>query len=304
MSVREKLEQCYKTNVDSILVNLVFPVLTSSLEKEKSVNVTVEEMMKWLEIEHVEQTVTSNTARTSTRRRKKTARVLSDVPIEGKCHHKISRGKNEGKYCPNNSVDGTEFCKSHKGKSKAQPNKKKSTKKAPEKSTGLVTKSKEIPDELVLHVNPFHKNEEYLHDPNTNFVIIDDGEVIKVIAKEEEDGEVRKLTEAEKLEAEKLDLVAFKNEEKEEEEFKLMKSIVFGEENDDERKDQVHHSPEKENNVPEEGTSESPGVVKHSPKEKEKKTSPKPPKNDAGNIDVSNVTIPILPEIPDVPTIG
>jgi len=323
-NVRELFEECYKKNIDTILVDVVLPKIQEFLKDSKSVDVTLDELREALElpVKVSDTAVISSQAlendsivppvmqRSSTRGgRKRGTRGAATAKehVEGKCKYQLRSGNRKGFYCNGNVDEDSEYCKRHKDKN--PPKQKKSTSKTESvKDTGLIMK-KEEPKEMALIVNPYHDIESHYFHPDTRFIIVDEDDVLCVIAKDEETEGLRVLTEQEKAEASKYNLVTLEDSDKEQQSLEKLKETLSkannlsnskyteeegegDEELPDEEGDKELPDEEGDKELPDEGTSADMTVedTEISTEKEEFKA-----KKDI---------VPVLPAIPDVPNIG
>ncbi len=214
----------------SLISNFILPVIVEFLEEKKKVQITVEELEQVLRLPT---TSTPSMAiqpviRSGSRRRKSISPTLSgEEPALGEgCRYQMVRGPNKGNYCGKKCVNGSAFCSSHKSKGK-KARKKTSESKTKTASSGnagtspsLVTGKDE--SEEAIRVNPFRDIEGHFIHPESKFILVDENDMIYAIAREEEDGTVRSLTDEEKEEARKYTLVTIDDEEKSKEVLKRL----------------------------------------------------------------------------------
>ncbi len=268
----EKFEEAHKMYTASLISNFILPAIVEFLEEEKKVQITVEELEQVL---HLPTTSIPSMAippviRSGSRRRKSISPTLSgEEPAFGEgCRYQMVRGPNKGNYCGKKCVNGSAYCSSHKSKGK-KVRKKTQESKTKTTSSGnvgaspsLVTKKDEA--EEAIRVNPYRDIKGHFIHPETNFILLEEDEMVIVIAREEEDGKLRSLTDEEKVEARKYALVTVESEEKEKE---VLKRLVGN----------VQKTIKKED----EGSSTDAAPI------------PTPP----------TPVVPILPDIPTVPSI-
>lgn len=228
-STREKFAECHKNYVTILFRELALPAIVDHLKKrEDDTEVTVEELEGVLElsIDGLEPVVIHPVIKSGSRRKKITSAQpeQQQEQEEGKCHYKFKRGKNKGLFCQNATVGDTQYCniRGHrhpttKTKSVTKTGNSTTKKTTSSQDTGLINKKEKSKENEALMVSPYLDIPDYFHHTDTGFIVYDKKDVVSAVAKEEENGDFRVLTDEEKLEAKKLTLVTLDGEEAEKE---------------------------------------------------------------------------------------
>jgi hypothetical protein len=153
---------------------------------------------------------------------------------------------------------------------------------------------KEEPKEMALIVNPYHDIESHYFHPDTRFIIVDEDDVLFVPAKDEQTEGVIVLTEHEKAEDSKENLVTLEDPDKEQQTLEKLKETVSKAKNLNNSKHREEEKDEEDGDgeLPDEGTSAD-MAAEDSEISTEKEES-----------QTKKDIVPILPTIPDVPSIG
>jgi len=273
-------------HISSLLSAVILPAVVDYYKDEKGVESSVDDLMDHLKITASNPDILIPPVVKSTSRSKNVSQnseALKEKPKPGEgCVYMFVRGNNKGKYCGKTCFPGLNYCKWCKGKKEAikdmmQGGEGSSTPKRPSSgskggSSSVEGSSKQQPEGDILNVHNYANLEDHFIHPETNFILKEQDDVIYVIAKEAEDGQLYTLTDEEKISAKKLKLTSIDDEE---EEHKVL----------DEFRTLVGKDKGKEPKVEEEEVINIP-------------TTAEP------MISQNSSNIPTLPTIPSVPTIG
>lgn len=219
-STIENFEDSLKNCVYSLLNGSILPQISHYLSQEKDIEVSVEELLKALDlpVQEGSPSFIPPVIKSGSRRRTVGDDGLSEKPEEGvRCVYQFQRGKKKDKFCGKPCAPGLNYCKYCKGKRsrKSNPSTKTSSK-STDQETGLVSKKEEAKEDMALTVESYYGIVGHFRHPESNFILIDDDNVVCAIAKELETGELRSLTEEEKIYARKFTLVTIDDKDKEE----------------------------------------------------------------------------------------
>lgn len=187
----------------------------------------------------------SNTSRNSTNKipsvsKKHKPELIYEKPEEGvRCIYIYTRPPRKGTYCGKPCVEGLKYCKYCKNKKK----KNNLSSRSSSSKTKAPAKKKE---EEALTVEVYHNLEKYFLHPETNFILHEDEQTICAIAKELENGELRSLTEEEKVEARKSTLVTISDKDKEAEALSVLTKLIGGGMTEAEKQEEKHEKHEKQ----------------------------------------------------------
>lgn len=163
----------------------------------------------------------SSGAPRSSSSKKKEPELIYEKPEEGvKCIYIWTRGRKEGTYCGKPCVEGLKYCKYCRNKAK----KNKVPKNKPNSKTS--SSKKEEDTCLVIDVKKYHYLDNYFLHCETNFILYEDDQSVCAVAKELENGDIRSLTDNEKIEAKKHTLVTIRDTDKEQEALDTLRSLV------------------------------------------------------------------------------
>jgi len=218
-STIENFEDSLKNCVHSLLTGSILPQISHYLSQEKDIEVSVEELLKALDlpVQEGSPSFIPPVIKSGSRRRSVDDGGLSEKPEEGvRCVYQFQRGKKKGKFCGKPCAPGLNYCKYCKCKRSRKSGSSSKTSKGADPETGLVSKKEEAKEDLALTVESYYGIVGHYRHPESNFVLIDDDNVVCAIAKELESGELRSLTEEEKTYARKFTLVTIDDKDKEE----------------------------------------------------------------------------------------
>lgn len=219
----------------------------------------------------------SNTSRNSTNKigsvsKKHKPELIYEKPEEGvKCIYVYTRPPRKGTYCGKPCVEGLKYCKYCKNKKKKNN--------LPARSSSSKTKAPaKKKEEEALTVEVYHNLEKYFLHPETNFILHEDEQTICAIAKELENGELRSLTEEEKVEARKSTLVTISDKDKEAEALSVLTKLIGGGMTESEKQEEKHEKQEVDLSSKSIPIDEEPFITKTTP------------------------PVPVIPEIREVPS--
>lgn len=229
-STIENFEESVKNCVHSLLTGSVLPQISQYLSQEKDVEIDVEELIKALDlpVQEGSPSFVPPVIKSGSRRRSVDDDGLPEKPEEGiRCVYQFQRGKKKGKFCGKPCAAGLNYCKYCKGKRSRKSNTStKTSSKSTDQETGLVSKKEEAREDMALTVESYCGIVGHFRHPESNFILIDDDNVVCAIAKELETGELRSLTDEEKIYARKFTLVTIDDKDKEEGVLETLKQDV------------------------------------------------------------------------------
>jgi len=278
----KSFEDSLMGHISSLLSTVILPSVVDYYKNEKGLESSVEDLINYLKITPSNALIPPVVKSTSrSKKSSQTSEALEEKPQPGEgCVYMFVRGNNKGKYCGKTCFPGLNYCKWCKGKKEAIKDMmrggkgssvSKKTSSERKRNSGSAESSSKQEEDDILNVHNYVNMEDHFIHPETNFIIKEQDDVFYVIAKEAEDGQLYTLTDEEKISAKKLKLTSIDDEEEEQKILEELKKLV----GKDKGKENVEESDVI--NIP---TVTDPMISQNT----------------------SN--IPILPTIPDVPSIG